>query len=925
MASDEIVGRERQLATIEAFLDTGSWPRALVLEGDPGIGKSTLWQTGHEMARARGLTVLTARPVEAEVSLAFGGLVDLFGYVPDEVFEALPGAQRHALAAALRRLTGVSMLPDPLAVSAGARALLARQAESCPLMIAIDDVQWLDSSSASVLAYVVRRLRGERIGLLLAHRTLTVGDTLPLGLGDRPPVDRVVVEPLSLSSLHHIIRARTGLSLSRPLLHRLAEVTMGNPLFAIGLATAIRDRGRTPSPGEPLPAPDTLLDFVAARVAKLPTTAREVLLAVASLGAPPPDLVATVLGESPDAALDLARDAGILDRDDDVLRFSHPLYAECVLGLAGVRRRRQMHSRIAAVLSEPEAHARHLALGSVPPDARVASALDAGAAAARARGALRAGAELLAEASRFAPPTDLVGVHQRAFAAAELLVLCGDRPSARALLDPIVTEAAEPLRGRAIGLHAELLASAGEVDRARRQLQDEAAAAVSDAVSARLHLDLAYVALLTFDVDTAATSAARAREAAARSGETAIQAEAIAYEALARTLAGRDVDAGSLEEALRLEDQSRPPYLGMPPSGNIGLIHALTAQHALARTLLGAARARLDAMGDDADLAHVLLWLSWLELRAGSLTDATVAAQDAAAVAETTGSPLLRAWAWAQMALVEATRGDEAATERAIGLAVRDGLGTDGVVGTWLATAAGLASLSVGDMSRAAATLGPPAEAAASAGIAEPVAAFFVPDAAEALARAGDLARADAVLRPFEAAALSRHRTWAIAVAARARAEILTAAGRTADALRLLRSSSLGGLEEMPLERARMDLAVGRIERRAGERRAARSSLHAAEVAFRSAGCAGWARLAADELRRVPGGRVTSGVLTPSERQVAELSGAGRTNREVAAALHLSPKTVEANLGRIYRKLGIATRAELGAWLASGGGPDQGL
>ena len=705
--------------------------------------------------------------------------------------------------------------------------------------------------------------------------------------------------------------------LPRPLLHRIADVSGGNPLFAITLAEAIRDAGGPPAPGEPLPAPRTLLDLVAARVASLERADMEALVAVACLATPTTELVTDVVGDGTGRALAHARAAGILAADGDPLRFIHPLYAQCVLRIAGDSARRAVHGRIAAIVTDPEERSRHLALASRAPDASVATALDEGAAAARARGALRAAAELLDEARRFTPAHDPPAAHRRAFEAAELAILAGDRGVARALLAPVVEAAAETVRARAIGLYAELLANGGAGTEAEALLRDAIAGEPGPEVLARLHLDLAYVALTRLDPHDAMASAGRATAEARTSGDAAILAEALAYEALARTLAGHDVEPGMLDEALRLEDRTRPPYMGLPPSGVAGLVHAFTADHATARRLLGVAGESLDAMGDDCDLAHVLLWSGWLALRDGRLAEAAVFAHDAATTAESTGSPLLRDWAVALSALTAAARGDPSGTAAAIADATRDRPGAGGIVDAWLAAAAGQAGLATGDVAGAAAALGPLGAAAGAAGFGEPVIAFFIPDAAEALARSGEPARAAEVLELFEIAATTRGRGWAVAAAMRARGEILAAEGRPSDALTLVRSiPEIEGSDALPLEWARTLLARGRLERRLGERRSARATLEAAGRAFEEAGAEGWAAAVGAELRRIPGRRASADEITPSERRVAELSGAGQTNREVAAALFLSPKTVEANLARIYRKLGITTRAELGAWLA---------
>ena len=920
-----VIGREPVLLRVEQFLGALAQPCALVLEGGPGIGKTTVWTEACRLARTTRIRVLSCRPAQPEVSLAFSGLVDLFEGVSDEQLEPLPEPQRDALRIALRRASPEIGLPDPLTVAAGARTAIARLAASGPLVIAIDDAHWLDPSTADVIAYVLRRLTTEPIALVLARRPSVEEGAVGQATRDGLPVERVDLEPLSLSSLHHVIREQTGHVVPRPMLHRIAEVSAGNPLFAIGLASALYEDGVGPASGAPMPAPRTLMDLVSDRLRRLDGEARAVLLALASLTAPTEELVEQVVGHDPAAAFDAARADGILDRRVDVPTFAHPLYAECVLQLASTTRRRRVHATIAALSAEPEARARHLALSVPAPDPDVAKALEAGSAAARHRGALRAAAELLVDARRFTPDDERAAAHRRAFDAAELTILAGDRGAARSLLRDVVADAVPPIRQRAMGLLAEILLNDGEAVEAVRLLQEARATVSEPQTAARIELDLAYACLLQLAIPEAATHAAASVELARSSDVGPLLAEALAYEALTRLLAGLTVDEDAVSEALQFEDLSRPPYMGLPPSGVIGLARACAARHAEGRALLAGAGEALDALGDDCDLAHVLLWSSWLELRSGRLAEAASLARNAATMAETTGSELLRAWSVAQAALVEAHRGLGAATDALLLEARRGGSPQGGLVAVWLAAAEGLARLSEDDSLAASAAFAAVVTGLGGDSMTDPVLAFFVPDAAEALAAGGSLKEAVTVLQPFELVAERRGATWAQAAACRARAATQSAGGDIQSAAGTLRDGlGLLATVDMPLERARILLALGRMERRLGERRNARASLESAEAIFASAGATGWARQARTELGRVPGRRHGDGALTPTELRVAELSGSGRTNRDVAATLFVSPKTVEANLARVYRKLGIATRAELGSWLAGRAGDPGG-
>ena len=910
-----VIGRERELAIVRAFVDPPTWPRVLLLEGDAGIGKTTIWAEAGAAAVDAGISVLSCRLAAREVALAFGGLVDLFDGVTDVALGPLPEPQRHALAVALRRAGPDATLPDPLSVFAGVRAALANLASARPVLIAIDDVQWLDASTGAALAYVIRRLAGERIGFLLARRSGEAAAEVLDVRSEGVEVTSIEVGPLSLSSVHHLIRSRTGRVLPRPTLHRILEASGGNPLHALGIAQAFVDAGVPDELSGALPAPGTLLELVGRQVRRLPADVREALLAVATISQPTERLVAEIVGREVAGSLEAARDAGILEAGGE-LRFAHPLYAQCVLRTADQARRRTMHARVAELADSVEERARHLALAGVPPDDAVADALEAGAEEALGRGALRAAAELLVDAHHFTSGAAAGKRDIRAFRAAELSVLAGDRSAAGDILRELYAAVASPLRERAAGLWAEILINQGAEAEAEALLKEARIATRDPAVAARLELDLSYLGLLRLDLASAETAAERAVDAAGRTGDRALLAEAVGYRGLARMVGGRTVDEASLALALENEDRGRPPYLGLPPSGVVGLIRALSADHEAGRARFAEARAALDAIGDDCDLAHVLLWWSWLELRAGTLDEAKDLAAQAAIVAETTGSELLRAWSSAQGALVEATRGDVESSVALAADAERHGPAS-GLVALWLVAARVLRGLAEGDPAAVVALRGVGALSGLPRDLAEPVLGFFLPDAAEALARAGLVDEAEVLLAPFETAARRRQRPWATAAALRARAAILAERRSIDEAIAALHQALVLHEDvDMPVERARVLLQLGQLQRRTGERRAARASLQAATGAFTDASAHGWARRARDELARIPGRRGAMHELTPAELRVAELSATGRTNKEVAAQLFVSPKTVEANLGRVYRKLGIATRAELGAWLS---------
>ena len=388
-----------------ALLEDG--PHALFLEGEAGIGKTRLWQEGVERARGLGLRVLSTRPGGTEVKLALAGLSDLLGDVAAETLPELPPPQRRALAVALLLEEPGGAPPDDRAVGAAFLGSLRVLANAGPVLVAVDDVQWLDRASARVLEFACRRLDGERIGMLVTVR-LAADETEPVelarALGD-DRVEHLLLGPLTVAAVYELVRVHLDLALSRPVLLRVHESSGGNPFFALELSRALRRAGAEPTPSEPLPVPPSLRELVRARLALLPRSSAETLLVAAALSRPTVSLVEEAVGSGARADRDLGRaaEAGVIELQGDRIRFAHPLLASIPFSAAPAESRRSIHRRLAAVVADPEERARHLALAAEGPDVDVAAALADAAARAKARGAIAAGAELAEQALRLTP------------------------------------------------------------------------------------------------------------------------------------------------------------------------------------------------------------------------------------------------------------------------------------------------------------------------------------------------------------------------------------------------------------------------------------------------------------------------------------------------------------------------------------------
>jgi hypothetical protein len=409
----ELIGREEELRA--ALASFATLPALVAFEGEAGIGKSSIWRAVLEELGADGAAVLSARPAEAETHLSYAGIADLLEPVLDDSLAELPTPQRQALEAALHRAEAEGRAPDPAAIAFAILGTLRHAADDGRLIVAVDDLQWLDAPSLFALEFAVRRLRDESVGVLLALRPDLAGE-LPIEVErwlSEERVRRIRLGPLSLGALQHVVQARLGVVLSRPLLQRVHQTSEGNPFFALELARALRQRGEPPKPGDPLPVSGELRQLLRARLGALSQDAQEALLVAASVPQPTMRLVARAAGEGARESLRHAVDAEVIELEDDRLRFVHPLFASAVLLEADALRRRAVHRRLAELVKDPEERAWHLAFGAEGADSAVASALDAAARIARARGAPQAAAEFSERACRLTPQDDAEAVNRR--------------------------------------------------------------------------------------------------------------------------------------------------------------------------------------------------------------------------------------------------------------------------------------------------------------------------------------------------------------------------------------------------------------------------------------------------------------------------------------------------------------------------------
>ncbi|MFN8216142.1 MAG: LuxR C-terminal-related transcriptional regulator [Solirubrobacterales bacterium] len=876
-----LLGREASLARLAGLVAGVRQGRggAVRIEGAPGVGKTALL----EAAAPADLTCLRVTGVEAEAGLALAGL--------EELLQPLGGLPPSAEGDAARLL----------------REVTARTAAAAPLLVLADDVQWLDPSSRAAVAFLARR----------AHR-LGIGVIAVWSLRGDPAEEWPGVETLELGELapeDALALARQG-GLADPAAAALVAAVGGNPLALVeapAQLSAAQRAGRELLP-DPPPAGERLQRAFAARVEPLPEAVREALL-LAAAGAPA-TMVAAQLGPAEDAGLVILTTAADVSPRRGIA-FTHPLVRAAVYHAAAPSARRAAHERIAATVAEPE-RSWQLALSAPAPSEDLAARLEELGEEARRRGAPGTAAAVLERAVALSP--DPAAATRRAIATAVTAATAGQPGRARAVLDarlPSIEDAAtradvQLLRGMAIH-------QGGRPREAFNLLEAEAEAiAATDPARASALLTQACIALIgTGPMERLRATAERARRLAPAGAETipaVIGAEVL-------------VNLGEHAAARAQLEELGPALAAWDPTGPG---HEVLAIAALCRLWLGdhaeaeAALTRLveanRAAGAVTPLALPLAVLASLHLRRGDLAQAAHCAEEATEIAETgIGTGFVGTVALAAVAMVAGHRGDadscEAAAARMIALGERLELPSTLACAE---QALGQLFLGNGDSPGAARHFRRALDHTHVHGTRDPAFLFTHADLIESLVRLDRGEEAAPVLAELEAEGARSGGAWARAAVERCRG--LLGPEEELDE-RLRRALAAHAEPAMPFEAARTRLALGERLRRARRRADARRPLAEARDAFAAMGARSWAARAARELDAAGGSPGAaprpdwSAGLTARERDVCELAAAGRTNREIAASLFLSPRTVEHHLRSAYRKLGLRSRTELAALL----------
>ncbi|WP_409055517.1 AAA family ATPase [Streptomyces sp. SYP-A7185] len=910
-------GREPECSRIDALLDLARAGQSgtLLISGEAGIGKSALLL--YAAQRAGDMRVLSACGVPAERQLPYAGLSALTRPVLDRL-DTLPSPAAGALRGALA--LGPSAAGDRFAVYAGLLALLAHTAEERPVLVVLDDLQWWDEPSYEAMLFSARRLDADAVAVVGAFRDGWRATGAESATG-RDEFEELRLGGLAPGATEAVIAAKTGRALPGPVLRRLTDETNGNPLALLEALDSLEEAqlaGWQPL-NAPLPRIRTAQDIFAPRVSALPAAARHALLiaSVHGTGELAPVLAAaTRAGVSAEAFEELEH-RGLIGLKGGSLVFPHPLVRSAAYALSSAREQRAAHHALAEVLTAPADRERriwHLAEAAVAPHEPTARSLETIAALAKDRSGYAAAAQALERAALLSPEA-----HERTrrlFDAAEMARLSGATAEALRLLDACGRAAAprEPgqLRARIEHMKGRIEIFAGHPAEAAHRLRRAAEACREEASAQELLLltDAAMAALLAGD---ALTSLVIADQVRARTEDGESNSRLIST----LIIGAACMHTGQIAEGLRhLADASRLASREGTERPDIeyviytAIVLSWTADYTAAFALIEPLLDELRTGGALGILPLALYASSYAEIRAGRLSTAHARATEASGLARDTGNDLWQYFALGVLALAEAHQGEEAACREhaAMALDLRRGLTIEYPRDAY--DALGLLELTLGHVD-AAATQFDAAHSPLDAGV--PVLDWpSAADLVEVYVKAGrpvDEAMRAEILRQSE----DREFPANAALAWRCRGLLAPDEGFAPCFDTSLALHAVGG---SAFEEARTLLCYGERTRRHGSRRAARRHIRAAELRFTRMGARLWADRARAELRaagetaRRPDA-MRQPELTSQELNTALTVSRGFTNRETAAALFISPKTVEMHLSSVYRKLGIRTRTQL--------------
>jgi DNA-binding CsgD family transcriptional regulator len=914
-----LIGRAAERRQIDSLLDAArqGTSGALLLEGEAGVGKSALLQYATD--QAGGLHVLATRGVESESEIPFSGLFDLLRPILS-LRKRIPVPQAAALAGALA--LGPPLAGDPFAIFAATFSLLVAAADQQPLLAIVDDVQWLDVGSTAALLFCARRLGAEGIVLLFAKRS-GEGASAPW------PLAILQLQGLDQEASSALVSRRADRPVATGVAARLFEITRGNPLALIEIPALLSDAqlsGREPIE-EPLRAGPSIERAYLGRVRNLPAACRRTLLLAAASESGEMDVIIRAtrpLGLASDA-IEPAESSGLVTIEAGVLQWRHPLLRAAIYHGASAVERRAAHRALGEALIDSrfsDRRAWHLAAAALAPDETVASALEEAALEARRRNAPGAASITFERAARLSPSRP--DRAQRYFEAARDAHRAGSVERAGPLLEEALAIADDPLlRADIQHMRGGALMWSGAPMRARALLLEEAGRieALDPTRAAMMAAEATIACTMVGDVRLAVETARRTMRLVAGGDSPArVAAEGLLCNSLilageaesARPLLNRcraSFDKGGLEGLLTSD-----ALVQAAGHGSIWVEDYEDAARILHRVVDDVRTAQAVAL-----LPFPLALLSELDFRTGRWNAALAEAEESVELSTETGQMSLLAFSSVCLAQVQAGRGQEQAcrrnVSRSLDLAERFGVNS---IPVYAGTALGLLSLGTGQVEQAIVHLEKVASITRGQRLGEPATVQWGADLIEAYVRAGRLSDAKAALLTFERQARHTNRNWALAAALRGHGLLASSADFEhyfEAALELHRRTPT------PFETARTELCLGERLCQQARHQAAGRALTSALTTFDQLGASPWAVRARRELSATgatapQASPSATDQLTPHELIVALRVVDGASNKEIAAALFLSTKTVEFHLGNAYRKLGLHSRAGLASRLA---------
>jgi DNA-binding CsgD family transcriptional regulator len=908
-----VVGRARELAELHACLSAEP-PGSVLVAGSAGIGKTTLLDAAAAVAADLGFAVRRTRGAASESDLPFLGLLDLIGEQVNEFAADLPGPLRRALEVVLLRAEPPEAGADALAANLAVLEVLQAMAANRRLLLVLDDVQWLDPPTRGVLGFAIRRLAHRQLAVVAAVRGTidsSVASLVP------EPCAVVTVGPLAESEIAHVVALRTGRMPTPGRAATLHRLSGGNPYLAVELARAAT---AAPAGVEDLPVPQRYRPVLAARLAGLSSAAGRTVLAGALLARP---TVQTLVGIGGPAGLAEAEAAGVVRRAGELIEFDHPLLAAASREDAGPAAVRAMHAELWLVAGDSIQRARHRALSAQGADARVAAEVEAAADEAAGRAAIPTAAELGRHALMLTPETAVEDRVRRAVNASRWFAQVGESVAVHEVLDPLIaTLPPGPQRARCL---TTLAASIGQEIGGAIALLREALAQPglqpSDEIEIRLGLSDWHS--VHGDLAEGRKEAALAGAKARAEGNAALTARAALYETLAGFFSGVSLAEMTAWPMVLTHPWDSPRAYDDP---NIPLAWEASytnEDQARAVRLLEEIAGRARKLNDLVSEGAVALHRAEAEIRRGQLATANTLAEKGYRILSDGVRDQFPLYVRAHLA---AWRGELATAHGLAGEGLRMARETgDAIFEAQNLLVLGFTEVSARRYNEACGHESAMRDLMNRMQWGHPGIYRWHGDAVEAFLAVGRVDEASDVAANLWDQADRLDLPGCQALAARCdglihahRGDLKRAQDSLIESLRLME-----GLD-IPLERGRSLLALGIARRRARQKATAREALSEARSVFVEAGAPVWAQRVQDELDRTAGRRGGHD-LTAGERSVADLAASGATNREISAQLFLSPKTVEAVLTRVYRKLNVRSRTELARQLQPKRGVDKGF